>query len=218
VYALDLVGRGHSEGERFYIADFQEVLADIDTLVNLASSRSPLLPVFLLGHSAGGVFSAAYAVENQHKLQGLIIESFAFHIPAPAAALAVIKFLAGFIPHVRLVKLNNGDFSRNDAHVSKMNADPFLANEKQPAKTMQQLLLASEYLKKQMSSITLPLLILHGTADKATLPSGSEYFEKHASSKNKQLKLYEGHYHDLLNDKYNGIIIRDIINWLNDTI
>lgn len=218
VFALDLVGRGDSEGERYYIPDFKDVLSDIDNLVGIATSSYPQLPVFLLGHSAGGVFSAAYAIENQHKLQGLISESFAFHIPAPAAALAIIKFLAHIIPHVRLVKLNNEDFSRNAAHVFQMNNDPLLEKEKQPAKTMQQLLLASEYLKKQMSLITLPVLILHGTADKATLPSGSEYFEKHVSSADKQLKLYEGHYHDLLNDKYNGLIFRDILHWLNQTI
>ena len=218
VFALDLVGRGYSEGERYYIPDFYEVISDIDTLVSIAASKYPQLPVFLLGHSAGGVFSAAYAVEHQHKLQGLIIESFAFRIPAPAPALATIKFLARIIPHVRLVRLNNEDFSRNAAHVFRLNNDPLLENEKQPAKTMQQLLLASEYLKKHMSLITLPLLILHGTADKATLPSGSEYFEKHVSSADRQLKLYEGHYHDLLNDKYNGLILRDILHWLTQAI
>jgi len=218
VYALDLVGRGQSEGERFYIPDFKHILADIDTLIGIASSRYPLLPVFLFGHSAGGVFSAAYAVKNQHRLQGLILESFAFKLPAPAPALAAIKFLARFIPHIRLVKLNNEDFSRDAAHVLKMNNDPLLSHERQPAKTMQQLLLASEYLKKQISAIELPLLVLHGTADSATLPSGSELFEKQASSPNKLLKLYEGHYHDLLNDKYNGIVIRDIIQWLTEAI
>ena len=218
VFALDLVGRGHSEGERFYIPDFHEVLSDIDTLVGIAASKYPRIPVFLFGHSAGGVFSAAYAVENQHKLQGLILESFAFKIPAPALALAAIKFLARFIPHLRLVKLNNEDFSRDPAHVFKLNNDPFLTHEVQPAKTMQQLLLASEYLKKQISSIRLPLLVLHGSADRATSPSGSEDFEKQVSSSNKLLKLYEGHYHDLLNDKHNELVIRDIIQWLNQAI
>ncbi|RBQ11858.1 alpha/beta hydrolase [Pedobacter miscanthi] len=218
VYAMDLIGRGRSEGERYYIPDFHGVLSDIDTLINIVVSRHPSIPVFLLGHSAGGVFSSAYAVENQHKLQGLISESFAFKIPAPAFALAAIKLLARFIPHVRLVKLKNEDFSRDAAHVLKMNNDPLLSHEKQPAKTMQQLLLASEYLKEEMSLIKLPLLILHGTADGATSPSGSEYFEKHASSSNKLLKLYVGHYHDLLNDKYNGLVTRDIIHWLNDAI
>ncbi|TWR26327.1 lysophospholipase [Mucilaginibacter pallidiroseus] len=218
VYAIDLAGRGRSEGERYYIADYHDVFADIDLLMNIASSACPLKPIFLFGHSAGGVFASAYAIENQSKLQGLISESFAFKIPAPAFALAAIKFLARIIPHTRLVKLNNEDFSRDSSVVLKMDKDPLLENEKQPAKTMQQLLLAAEYLKKGMPAIKLPILILHGTADKATEPAGSEYFVEHASSADKQLNLYEGHYHDLLNDKYNGIVSRDILLWLNQRV
>jgi acylglycerol lipase len=218
VYAMDLAGRGRSEGERYYIADYHDVLADIDLLMDIARSACPSRPVFIFGHSAGGVFASAYAVQNQPKLHGLISESFAFQIPAPAFALAAIKFLARIIPHTRLVKLNNQDFSRDQSFVFKMDNDPLLENEKQPAKTMQQLLLAAEYLKKEMPAIKLPVMILHGTADKATEPAGSEYFMKHVSSADKQLKLYEGHYHDLLNDKYNGIIVRDILFWLNEKV
>jgi acylglycerol lipase len=217
-YAIDLAGRGRSEGERYYIADYYDVFADIDQLMDIASSACPTTPIFLFGHSAGGVFASAYAVQHQSRLQGLISESFAFQIPAPAFALAAIKFLASIIPHTRLVKLNNEDFSRDKSFVFKMDKDPLLEDEKQPAKTMQQLLLAAAYLKKEMPAIHLPILILHGTADKATEPAGSEYFMKHASSSDKQLKLYEGHYHDLLNDKYNGIIVRDILLWLNERV
>jgi acylglycerol lipase len=218
VYAIDLLGRGKSDGERYYISDYKEIIADIDLLLNIAKSTHPTVPIFLLGHSAGGVFASVYTVSHQTKLKGLISESFAFQVPAPGFALAVIKFLSHIIPHTRLVKLNNADFSRDKSIVERMNNDPLLANEKQPTKTMQQLLLAAEYLKKEMSEIRLPLLILHGTADKATEPSGSKYFMEHASSTDKQLKLYEGHYHDLLNDKYNGIIIKDIIRWLNERV
>ena len=100
----------------------------------------------------------------------------------------------------------------------KMDHDPLIANEKQPAKSMQQLILANELLEKRMPEITLPLFILHGTADKATRPEGSMYFLEHAGSTDKQLKLYEGHYHDLLNDKYNGTIIRDILAWLKERL
>jgi acylglycerol lipase len=218
VYAMDLAGRGRSEGERYYIADYHNVFSDIDLLIGIARSACPSSPIFILGHSAGGVFAAAYALQNQSKLQGLIAESFAFQIPAPAFALAAIRVLAGIIPHARLVKLNNQDFSRDQSLVFKMNSDPLLENEKQPAKTMQQLLLAAAYLKTKMPAVKLPLLILHGTADKATKPSGSQYFMEHAASADKQLKLYEGHYHDLLNDKYSGIVIRDILLWLNERV
>jgi len=218
VYAIDLPGRGLSDGERYYIADYKEIIEDIDQLVGVATAPYPTLPLFLFGHSAGGVFASVYVQLHQTKLEGLICESFAFHLPAPGFALATIKFLSRFIPHVRLIRLNNSDFSRDESIVHKMNHDPLLTNEKQPVKTMQQLLLSAEYLKTKMSDIYLPLLILHGTADKATLPSGSEYFMENASSEDKELKLYEGHYHDLLNDKYNAIIFRDILQWLNDRV
>ncbi|WP_221391038.1 alpha/beta hydrolase [Dyadobacter sp. NIV53] len=218
VYAFDLRGRGQSDGERYYISDYNDIISDIDLLMNIAKSPYPTVPVFLFGHSAGGVFASVYTVKYQSKLKGLISESFAFQLPAPDFALASIKFLSFIIPHTRLVRLKNEDFSRDKTIVEKINNDPLLAKEKQPAKTMQQLLLAAEYLKTEMPEIKLPLLILHGTGDRAAKPSGSEYFMEHASSEDKQLKLYEGHYHDLLNDKYNGIVIRDILRWLNERV
>lgn len=218
VYAIDLCGRGQSDGERYYISDYRDIIADIDQLLTIARAANPTVPVFLYGHSAGGVFASVYAVQHQDKLRGLISASLALELPAPGFALATIKILAYIIPHKRLVRLNNEDFSRDKSIVDTMNNDPLLANEKQPAKTMQQLILADRYLKKKIPAIKLSLLILHGTADKATRPGGSQYFIEHASSNDKQIKLYEGHYHDLLNDKYNGIVVRDIIRWLIERI
>ena len=86
VYAIDLRGRGKSEGERFYIDDVSDYVQDVAALVKLAKAREPGLPVFLLGHSAGGVVSCVYALENQAELTGLICESFAFKVPAPVRA------------------------------------------------------------------------------------------------------------------------------------
>ena len=94
--------------------------------------------------------------------------------------------------------------------------DPLLASEKQPAKTMQQLILAAAYLKNGMSKITMPILILHGTADNVTKPSGSESFYRQVSSQDKTLRLYDGHYHDLLNDSDREIVIEDILEWLKE--
>ncbi len=216
VYAMDLPGHGLSDGDRSYIRDFQDLFSDIDMLFDIATAAHPALPVFLFGHSAGGVFASAYASSRQDRLKGLICESFAFAVPAPSFALSFIKLIGGIIPHAKLVKLNNTDFSRDPEVVKQMDEDVLLEGESQPARTMQQLLYAVDQLKKEMSAIELPLLILHGTADRATKPSGSEYFLKHASSQDKQLKLYQGHYHDLLNDLDNNIVIKDIIQWLNE--
>src|SRR5882672_5000787 len=81
VYALDQRGRGKSDGERFYVAKFDDYVADVTTFVKLAKSREPDLPVFLLGHSAGGVVSCIYALEHQAEIAGFICESFAFQVP-----------------------------------------------------------------------------------------------------------------------------------------
>jgi alpha-beta hydrolase superfamily lysophospholipase len=99
-----------------------------------------------------------------------------------------------------------------------MNADPLLADEKQPARTMQQLIFAGELLKTKMPELKLPVLILHGTADRATNFAGSEYFMKHAGSADKQLELYEGYYHDLLNDQLGAMVVKDVISWLNKRV
>jgi len=62
------------------------------------------------------------------------------------------------------------------------------------------------------------MLIMHGTDDKATVCQGSQFFYNTAGSKDKTLKLYEGHYHDLLNDIGKEGVMTDIKNWINARI
>ena len=155
VYALDHRGRGRSEGERFFVEKVEDYADDLATFIGMVRVREPGLPVFLLGHNAGGVVACLYALEHQSEITGLICESFAHEVPAPDFALA--------------------DFSR----------------------------------------ITLPVLILHGTSDRATKPSGSRRFYEKAGSNDKMLKLYEGHYHDLLADVGKQQVMVDIQNWID---
>lgn len=77
---------------------------------------------------------------------------------------------------------------------------------------------ADERLKKEFSHITLPVLILHGTSDKATRPCGSQRFFDTAGSTDKTLKLYEGHFHDLLNDVDKQVVMADIQSWIDARI
>ena len=75
--------------------------------------------------------------------------------------------------------------------------------------------MTDERLKREFPLITLPLLIMHGTLDKATKPSGSQLFYDTAGSKDKTLKFYEGHFHDLLNDIDKEKVIADIKGWID---
>jgi acylglycerol lipase len=70
-------------------------------------------------------------------------------------------------------------------------------------------------LKEEFPLITMPVLIVHGTADQATKPSGSQRFYDLAGSTDKTLKLYEGHFHDLLNDFDKEVVMTDIQHWLD---
>ena len=214
VYALDLRGRGKSEGERFYVENVADYVADVAGTVKIAKSRHPGLPVFLLGHSAGGVTSAVYVLDNQAELAGFICESFAFQVPAPGFALAAIKGLSHVAPRLPVLRLKNEDFSRDPKAVEALNSDPLIAHEVQPAITVAALVRADERLREEFPRITLPVLIMHGTDDKATVCQGSQFFYDTAGSKDKTLKLYEGHYHDLLNDIGKVGVVADIKAWI----
>lgn len=213
-FALDLRGRGKSEGERFYVESVSEYVADVAGTIQIAKSRYPGKQVFLLGHSAGGVVSAIYALDHQSELAGFICESFAFQVPAPGFALSALKAISHLAPRLPSLKLKNEDFSRDPKVVEQLNADPLTAQEAQPAMTMAALIRADERLKEEFPKITLPLLILHGTADKATVPHGSQFFYDTAGSKDKQLKLYDGHFHDLLADLGKETVMADIRTWI----
>jgi alpha-beta hydrolase superfamily lysophospholipase len=159
-YAVDLRGRGQSDGERFFVDSFDDYVHDV-------------------------------------------------------AALAVFKGVSHVAPHARILHLKNELFSRDAAVVHAMNDDPLIAHETQSTKTMAAMVRADERLKKEFPNITLPVLILHGTADKATKPSGSQRFYDSAGSTDKTLKLYDGHYHDLLNDVGKEIVMADILAWIS---
>jgi alpha-beta hydrolase superfamily lysophospholipase len=218
VYALDLRGRGKSDGERFYVERFADYVSDVAQLVALAKLREPALPLFLLGHSAGVVVSCLYAVEQQSELAGLICESFAHEVPAPDFALAVFKGLSHVAPHAHVLRLRNEDFSRDLKWVQAMNEDPLIAHEVQPTQTLAEMVRADERLKREFPQITLPLMVIHGTADKATRPSGSRRFFDRAGSKDKSLKLYDGYFHDPLHDLGKHIVMADVVAWVSARI
>jgi alpha-beta hydrolase superfamily lysophospholipase len=155
-----------------------------------------------------------YTLEHQTELAGLICESFAFKVPAPDFALAALKGLAHLAPHAHVLRLKNEDFSRDPDVVRAMNEDPLIAHETQPTQTVAEMARADDHLEKSFARITLPVFILHGTLDKATKPSGSQFFYDNAGSADKTIKLYEGHYHDLLNDVGKEKVMSDITEWI----
>jgi acylglycerol lipase len=218
VYALDLRGHGKSEGERFFVNKFADYVDDLSRFISIVKLRNSGVPIYLLGHSAGGVVACTYALDHQQELAGLIAESFAAEVPAPAFALAMMKGLSLIAPRAQVLKLHDKDFSRDPEFVAAMKSDPLIVRTKGASKTAAEMVRADARLAKEFASITLPVLILHGTADKTTKPSGSQHFYNASLSFDKTLKLYSGHFHDLLNDVDKEVVMADIQEWITSRL
>ena len=218
VYAYDHRGRGRSEGSRFYIDDVSDYTEDLGAFIALAKSREPGRKVFLLGHSAGGVVSCTWALDHQAEIAGLICESFAFEVPAPAVVLSLVRFLGRIAPRLPALKLKMKDFTRDPHALRALEADPLTKGEVQPARTVAALLKATDRMRREFPALTLPVLIMHGTEDRATMPAGSRLFYEKAGSSDKTLKIYEGHFHDLLNDVGKEQVMADVIAWIDQRL
>lgn len=215
VYAYDHRGRGRSEGPRFYIDDISDYTDDLGTFIAFAKSREPGCKAFLLGHSAGGVVGCTWALDHQREIAGFICESFAYQVPAPAPVLALVRLFGKIAPKLPVLTLKMKDFTRDPVALAALQADPLCKGEIQPARTVAALLKATDRMKAEFATLKLPLLIMHGTNDKATVPAGSNEFYAAAGSSDKSLKLYNGHFHDLLNDFGKDEVLADIVGWIN---
>jgi alpha-beta hydrolase superfamily lysophospholipase len=213
-YAFDLRGHGRSEGERFWIDRFDDYVADLGGVDRLVEARHPGTRRFVLGHSAGGVIASLYASEHGSGLAGLVSESFAFELPAPDFAVAVLRGIDHLAPHAPVLKLKPEDFSRDNAFVEALREDPLVVHTPGPTHTLAEMARADERLRGAFGKIALPVLILHGTADRAAKSHGSQRFFDSVGSPDKTLKLYEGFFHDPLNDVGKEQVVSDVLEWL----
>jgi acylglycerol lipase len=114
-----------------------------------------------------------------------------------------------------VLELKNEDFSRDAKAVEALNNDPLTVHEVQPAMTVAAFVRADERVREEFSAHHAPSPHHAGTDDRATVCHGSRFFHETAGSKDKTLKLYEAHYHDLLNDIGKEEVMADITGWID---
>ncbi len=217
VHSLDLRGHGKSEGERAFVKSFDDYLDDLGLFFDQVRREESDKPFFLFGHSMGGAIALLYSLTRNPNIKGLVLSAAATKLrPGDSFFIVnVTKLLGGITPKRQVFKLDNNLFTRDEDFLAAMNSDPLIYNEPHPARTAAELIRAIERVQKTMTSLTVPVVLLHGTADKITNPEGTRQLEERASSKDKTLKLYEGHYHDLLHDLGNTTVSDDILHWLD---
>ena len=216
VFAFDLRGHGKSEGERAFVKSFDDYVQDLEIFHERVRHLESGRPVFLFGHSMGGAIALLYTLTREPAISGLLLSAPALKVPDNISSLLVwfTKRLGRIAPKRPVLKLDNDLFTRDADFLAAMNSDPLIYNKPHPARTAAELLRAIERIQKTMSTLDTPIVVMHGTMDKITNPNGSRQIDELAISKDKTLKLYEGHYHDLLHDLGNSNVSDDLLHWL----
>ena len=119
------------------------------------------------------------------------------------------------VPKLPLRKLEAAAVSRDPEVVSRYDSDPLVYRGKMPAGTLSAMIRAIRAIEHRMSHATRPLLILHGSEDALTDPNGSRELFRRALSTDKTLEIYEGLYHEILNEPERDDVLADIASWLD---
>lgn len=228
--AIDLRGHGKAPGERAWIERFDDYLHDCRALVDAAGriAEQSGTPLFLMGHSMGGAIAALYAVEHAVELAvehapessqpfaGLILSSPALAPgrDVPRWMLSMSQFISRVWPRFPAMKIDAALLSRDPAVVDANRNDPLVHHGAVPARTGAEILLAMQRIEAGRASLRLPVLVYHGTRDKLTEPDGSRTFGAEAGSPDKTLTLYEGAFHETMNDLDRDRVIDALVKWI----
>ncbi|MEM9214930.1 MAG: lysophospholipase [Cyanobacteria bacterium P01_F01_bin.150] len=239
LYGLDLRGHGRSPGQRGYINSWEEFRGDLDCFLshiidahyyhnpNTPTNKCgaakhakdlhqhPRLPLFVVGHSLGGVISLDYAMHNPEKLTGVVAIAPAIGcVGVPPIKLQISKMLSQIWPRFTLsTGLDHGAASRDPAIITRYQNDS-LRHAKGTARLATEFMTTTRWIHNHASRLACPLLILHGGKDRVALPEGSDRFFNNVHFPDKTRHLYEESYHDLHNDTNSPKVLQDLVQWL----
>jgi alpha-beta hydrolase superfamily lysophospholipase len=216
-YGLDLRGHGRSAGRRGDVRAWREFRDDLDALLRLVAVREGDVPLFLLGASAGALVVLDYALgqPTPPELRGVVVQAPPLgRLGVSPARQALARALARIWPAFAVPLAQDLEaVSRDRAVVQALRADPRLLT-KATARFGVALLDAAERVNAGAAAWSVPLLILHGTADRMAAPDGSRRFYERVAHPDKELREYVGGYHDLFRDTDAARVLADLDAWL----
>uniref|UniRef100_A0A453KS76 Serine aminopeptidase S33 domain-containing protein n=1 Tax=Aegilops tauschii subsp. strangulata TaxID=200361 RepID=A0A453KS76_AEGTS len=224
VYAMDWIGHGGSDGAHGYVSSLDHAVGDLkEFLEDVVLEENYGLPCFLFGHSTGGaiVLKAALDPCVEVHIEGLILTSPAIHVqPSHPIIKVVAPIFSVLAPKYRVSALHKRGppVSRDPEALKIKYADPLVYTGPIRVRTGNEILRISSYLQRNLSRVTVPFLVLHGTADTITDPRASQRLYQASMSTHKSIKLYDGYLHDLLFEPERDDIANDIITWLSSRL
>ncbi|MGE0712988.1 MAG: lysophospholipase [Planctomycetota bacterium] len=218
--ALDLRGHGHSGGRRVFLRRWSEFSEDVTGFLGeLAAEQGASGPLFLLGHSMGGLVVARALethAERMPTLRGAVLLSsfFGIKVQVPTWKVLLARGLSSFVPWFALPSdLDVSLLSTDEAVGRAYLADP-LVTDKVTARWYTEAMANQAALFADARRIELPVLAMHGRDDGLTDPAGTERLFAALGSPDKELELWDGMRHELLNEVEKEKIRARILDWL----
>lgn len=223
VYSYDQRTHGRSEGKRrSFVKVFNNYSKDYKHFykqLNLGKER----PYFLFAHSMGGLVQLTHLLNNPISDSNFRGALFSAPLIMPdkdtAPFLQKISGLIGtLLPTLKVVKIDSSAISRDPQEIQKYNQDPLVYSDKMYASSAYQLIKQMKHIRPQLSKISCPLLIMHGTDDKLAEIEGSRFLYAEASSEDKELKEFQDFKHEITRDIGKEKVLGYLKNWMDERI
>lgn len=217
VYSYDRRGEGQTEGTKAHIEDLDRHVEDFIGFRNTLGSTD--LPTYLMAHSLGGLIVVKYVIDYElTDVDGVILSSPFLKVDDNTAPILqkIAKYVAAIAPKLPTVKLDSSLISRDPVEVRKYDNDPLIFHGATNAKTGYELIKSTAYVQSNFEKFDLPLLIIHGTADKLADPKGSKWLYERANTKDKKLVLLDGFYHETMREPEKHLFFEAIVDWLQE--
>lgn len=220
VYGLDHIGHGKSDGPSVYVDRFSDFVDTLKLFVDMVKGWQPGKPCFMIGHSMGGLISAAYLLEHQADLDGVVLSAPAIKASGAISSttLTVGRLLSSVAPKMGVAQLAADGISQDPAVVEAYVNDPLVFSGKITARLGAEMLKTMPIVLENAGKITLPILIVQGTADQLVDPDGAQMLYDAVASQDKTLEVYEGFYHEVFNEPDRNQVLGDVETWLDARI
>lgn len=216
VLAFDLRGHGRSEGPRLYARDFATLERDVARVVALAANEAWGRPVFLVGGSLGGLLALAVALAPHEALAGVVAGAPALDASGASPIMRkLLPALAAVAPRMRVDPgLDVRGIARDPAALAAWLDDPLCEIGRITPGLAAATLEGIERVMRHAGRLELPMLLLHGLADRIVPPDGTLALHALAGARDKSLVTYPDAYHHLFLDDVRDTVVRDVLAWL----
>jgi acylglycerol lipase len=220
ITAMDLLGHGKSEGQRGHAESYDEYCDIIENFLKELLAREPSVPIFLYGHSMGGLLALYYSLYRKSiNINGVISTSPGL---APGFKLPQWKTILGNILYSVFPRfsMDNGlpieGISHDKAVVDAYKKDP-LNHPFISARMGMDLIRNGAAIQKKAGEFPYPLLLMVGSADRLISPQAVIDFGKNTNSLI-TLKVWEDGYHELHNEPFKKDVLGEITGWINKNV